>query len=438
MSFIHRSVLFMVVITILTVQLYRMYGDSRVKVIPPHLYSYLATTDTYNGGLSTASLDVNGKEVTLTCELKESDYAWPYCGISIHLYPEAERGLDFSSYHTVRLNVDLTNLADNSHPRMRFYMRNYNPDYSVPDNEYTHKYNGIEYSPAEGQGLLEIPLYSLQVMTWWLVDNNIPIKHSAPEFSNINKIEFATGSGAGPGHYKMEIKEVSLVGTYIPGETLFMSLLLMWVVGGSVLLLGEIRRNHHVINQSATRQEHLRNINRSLRAQNFQYAELAHRDALTGAMNRHAVRDWLKVQQEKCVSEGCTVAILYLDIDYFKQVNDQYGHAIGDDILREFVMVIFSIIKQDHRLVRWGGEEFIVFSPGLDKEEAKELAEHIRHGVENHIWVHGDPLTCSIGVAILDTERSTEAIARADEALYMAKHLGRNRVQVNEGESHDS
>ncbi|MGF1694576.1 GGDEF domain-containing protein [Vibrio lamellibrachiae] len=432
MKFIHKSVLFMVVITILTVQLYLMYGDGRVKTIPPHLYTFFATTDTYNGGLSTAKIDINRQSVVLTCELKESDYPWPYCGVSIHLHKEADKGFDFSGYHTVRLNVDLTNLADNSHPRMRFYMRNFNSEYSTPDNEYTHKYNGIEYSPAQGQGLLEIPLYSLQVMTWWLVDNNIPIRHSAPEFTNINKIEFATGSSAGPGNYKMEINEVSLVGKYIPGETLFMSLLLMWVVGGSLLLLGEIRRNHKVINQSATRQEHLRNINRSLRAQNFQYAELAHRDALTGAMNRHAIRDWLKVQKEKCLGGDSSVAILYLDIDYFKQVNDQYGHKIGDDILREFVMVVFSVIKQDHRLVRWGGEEFIVFCSGIELDSAVALAEQIRHCVENHIWVHGDPLTCSIGVSMLTNERSTEAIARADEALYVAKHEGRNRVQVSE------
>ncbi|OIQ26625.1 GGDEF domain-containing protein [uncultured Vibrio sp.] len=430
MKFIHKSVLFMVAITIMTVQLYRWYGDGRVRLIPPSLYTFYATSDSANNGTSTAEISIEGTAAILSCELTKSDYPWPYCGVSIHLHDEQDKGLDLSSYHTVRLDVDLVNLQDHSHPKMRFYMRNFNPIYSDVDDEYTHKYNGIEYSPAQGQGLLEIPLYSLQVMTWWLVDNNVPIEHSAPEFSNVNKIEFATGSGAGIGHYRMEIKEVSLVGEYIPSETLFMSLLFMWVFGGSVLLLGEIRRNRRLISQSAARQEHLRNINRNLRAQNFQYAELAHRDALTGAMNRHAIRDWLKVQSDKCVSEPNSVAILYMDIDYFKFVNDQYGHNIGDDILREFVMVIFSVIRQEHRLVRWGGEEFIVFCSSMESDEAVELAELIRHCVENHIWVHGDPLTCSIGVALLTNERSTEAIARADEALYMAKHLGRNRVEL--------
>ncbi|MEZ9229896.1 GGDEF domain-containing protein [Vibrio amylolyticus] len=430
MKFIHKSVLFMVMITILAVQLYRWYGDGRVRLIPPSLYTFYATSDSSNDGSSTAEVLIEGSTAILRCELKESDYPWPYCGVSIHLNDQEENGLDLSSYHTVRLDVDLVNVEDNSHPKMRFYMRNFNSEYSLVEDEYTHKYNGIEYAPGQGKGRLEIPLYSLQVMTWWLVDNNVPIEHSAPEFSNVNKIEFATGSAVGLGHYRMEIREVSLVGKYIPGDTLFMSLLLMWVMGGSFLLLGEIRRNQLLINQSAARQEHLRNINRNLRAQNFQYAELAHRDALTGAMNRHAIRDWLKVQSEKCGDGLNSVAILYLDIDYFKHVNDQYGHTIGDDILREFVMVVFSVIDQEHRLVRWGGEEFIVFCSAMELEAAAKLAEQIRRCVENHIWVHGDPLTCSIGVALLTNERSTEAIARADEALYMAKHLGRNRVQL--------
>ncbi|MGC9402408.1 GGDEF domain-containing protein [Vibrio genomosp. F10] len=433
MNFVHKSVLFMVVVTISTVQLYLMYGDGRVKTISPNMYAFLPTSDAANGGLSTSEVTSVGDSAVLTCEVRESDYPWPYCGISIHLDAKAENGLDFSGYHTVRLDVDLVNLTDKSHPRMRFYMRNFNPEYSSVDDEYTHKYNGIEYSPIEGQGIIEIPLYSLQVMTWWLVDNNIPIAHSAPEFSNINKIEFATGSGVGPGQYQMTINEVSLVGEFIPSDQLFISLLLMWVLGGSLLSLSEIRRNHRLINQSTARQEHLKNINRTLRAQNFQYAELAHRDALTGAMNRHAIRDWLKVQSEKCANDNDSVGILYVDIDFFKAVNDHYGHSIGDDILREFVMVIFSVIKQEHRLVRWGGEEFIVFCSSVSQAETMELAEHIRHCVENHIWVHGDPLTCSIGVSMLTNERSTEAIARADEALYLAKHLGRNRVQFIAG-----
>jgi diguanylate cyclase (GGDEF)-like protein len=83
--------------------------------------------------------------------------------------------------------------------------------------------------------------------------------------------------------------------------------------------------------------------------------------------------------------------------------------------------------------VRWGGEEFVLFCPDVTLQFAIEKAEHIRKHVEDHLWLHGNRLTCSIGIAELQNERVTEALARADEALYQAKDLGRNRVAVNYG-----
>ncbi|MEZ9531681.1 GGDEF domain-containing protein, partial [Vibrio sp. 10N.286.51.F4] len=81
--------------------------------------------------------------------------------------------------------------------------------------------------------------------------------------------------------------------------------------------------------------------------------------------------------------------------DYFKSVNDKYGHQMGDHILREFSMVVGSSISATDKLVRWGGEEFIVFCPETESGEAQRKAEKIRLLVSQHLWVHGDPLTCS-------------------------------------------
>lgn len=429
----HKSVFVLVVMTLIVVQLYHAYGDAKTKVILPTQYSFLATNDQVSKGNSTSELYQRSGKAVMDCDLKHSDdYPWPYCGVSIHINPNPEVGLDLSQYHTVRLDIDFKALDDGDDPRMRFYLRNYNPEYSTPDNEYTHKYNGIEYLPQDGKGTVEIPLASLQVMTWWLADNDIGIKHSAPEFSNINKIEFATGSATEVGRYQMSINRIEFIGDYIKGEDLFMGLLFVWVTIGSLLTFGEIRRNRRMIHQANLRQAHLKNINRSLRAQNFEFAELASRDALTGAMNRHAAREWIKSYGTISVPSHRQLSVLYLDIDYFKNINDKFGHALGDDILREFVMVILSVVRKQDRLVRWGGEEFIVFCPDTGLEEAAKLAERIRTYVENHIWVHGEVLTCSIGVAELGSGKATEAIARADEALYIAKHNGRNQVHISE------
>jgi len=119
---------------------------------------------------------------------------------------------------------------------------------------------------------------------------------------------------------------------------------------------------------------------------------------------------------------------LFIDIDHFKSVNDKYGHQIGDDILREFVLIISTNIRSGDCLVRWGGEEFIVFFPGTNSQQAKDKAEAIRNIVATHEWCHQNTLTCSIGVAQMGDERITEMIARADDALYKAKGNGRDQV----------
>ena len=148
-------------------------------------------------------------------------------------------------------------------------------------------------------------------------------------------------------------------------------------------------------------------------------------------MNRHAIRDWLDKNYDETNKLSKTLSVLYLDIDHFKSINDLYGHSMGDDILREFTMVVLSSLSASERLVRWGGEEFVVFCPGRGLEEASELAKQIRRKVEARIWIHGDKLTTSIGVATLGEERTSDMLIRADEALYSAKRLGRNRVEVN-------
>ena len=94
-------------------------------------------------------------------------------------------------------------------------------------------------------------------------------------------------------------------------------------------------------------------------------------------------------------------------------------------------MVITGVIKNTDFLVRWGGEEFIVFSPNSNLEQAAEKAECIRHTIEHYLWCHNEPLTSSFGVAEMRHERVTEVIARADDALYKAKNSGRNRVVIS-------
>ncbi|ENP8450978.1 diguanylate cyclase [Vibrio parahaemolyticus] len=436
MKWIHKLIFALSICTISLVALYSVLGDTRKLVITPEQFNIYATKDASEGGLSTADITYDAQSLVLNCELKKSSYAWPYCGISVYTdVAQPTHGIDLSNYHTIRLKLHYEEAGNGQNPShdLRLYLRNYNPEYSKPDDEYTIKYNGMQFSPSNFSETIEIPIKNLQVMTWWLADNKVDIEHSAPEFSNITRIDIASGSGAALGQHKIVIDKIEFEGAYLAQETLLFALLFSWMALGLAFSLHELRKNRAAYEKAKRRHRHLEKVNGTLRAQNYEFAELAHRDALTGAMNRHAVQTWLEQQARQVRWGHSTLSILYMDLDNFKKINDKFGHQMGDDILREFVMVVVSSIAPDDRLVRWGGEEFVVFCPGTNIEQAVKKAEMIRKNVANHLWVHGEALTCSIGVAQMQNERVTETMARADEVLYLAKRNGRNRVEVNYG-----
>ena len=436
MKWIHRLIFALSICTISLVALYSLLGDTRKLEVTPDKFNIHVTNDAIAGGLSESDITYQNHSLTLNCDLKESKYAWPYCGISVYTdVKEATKGLDLSSYHTVRLKIRYEAAGDGQSPskNLRLYLRNFNSAYSIPTDEYTIKYNGMQFSPSDFSEIIEIPIKNLQVMTWWLNDNDVAIEHSAPEFSNITRIDLATGAGAALGKHKIVIDKIEFEGAYVQQSTLLFVLLFSWMALGLAFSLHEMRKNKMAYNKAKKRHRHLEKVNNTLRAQNYEFAELAHRDALTGAMNRHAVQSWLEQQARQVRWGHDSFSILYVDLDKFKRVNDKYGHQMGDDILREFVMVISSSIQPEDRLVRWGGEEFVVFCPNINVEQAVKKAEVIRQNVESHLWVHGEPLTCSIGVAQMQNERVSETMARADEVLYLAKRNGRNRIEVNYG-----
>ena len=436
MKWIHKLIFALSICTISLVALYSLLGDTRKLVVTPDLFNIHVTNDAVAGGLSESDITYQNHSLVLNCDLKESKYAWPYCGISVYTdVKEATKGLDLSSYHTVRLKVRYESAGNGENPskNLRLYLRNFNSAYSDPNDEYTIKYNGMQFSPSDFSEIIEIPIANLQVMTWWLNDNDVAIEHSAPEFSNITRIDIATGAGAALGKHKIVIDKIEFEGAYVEQSTLLFALLFSWMALGLAFSLQEMRKNKIAYNKARKRHRHLEKVNSTLRTQNYEFAELAHRDALTGAMNRHAVQSWLEQQARQVRWGHDSFSILYMDLDKFKRVNDKYGHQMGDDILREFVMVIASSILPEDRLVRWGGEEFVVFCPNTNIEQAVKKAELIRENVEKHLWVHGELLTCSIGVAQMQNERVSETMARADEVLYLAKRNGRNRIEVNYG-----
>jgi len=126
------------------------------------------------------------------------------------------------------------------------------------------------------------------------------------------------------------------------------------------------------------------------------------------------------------------VALILLDIDHFKQVNDKHGHAIGDKVLCELVKVLRNNIRTSDLLFRWGGEEFVILAPSTSYRSAEKLAETLRAKIEQHKINAVGNITISLGVAEhISGESETSWFGRADESVYAAKNSGRNRVVVD-------
>jgi len=165
---------------------------------------------------------------------------------------------------------------------------------------------------------------------------------------------------------------------------------------------------------------------------------LAERDALTGALNRRAIIARLRAAFLRARDSGEPLALLFLDLDHFKQVNDTHGHRAGDRCLRAMIQPIATELRQGDALGRYGGEEFLVVLPGATAANAVVIAERIRARVqEMPILVSGMRIgvTVSIGIAALDDAVSApdDLIERADAALYGSKAGGRNRVTTHPG-----
>jgi diguanylate cyclase (GGDEF)-like protein len=157
---------------------------------------------------------------------------------------------------------------------------------------------------------------------------------------------------------------------------------------------------------------------------------LATTDSLTGAFNRRAFGELLESEMARAKRYGIPLSLIMYDLDHFKQVNDTYGHIVGDEVLITVAGIVRKNIRSVDIFARSGGEEFMILSPQADIEGARQLAEKMRNAVADYPFGGAGKVTASFGVTALESEDdSTLFVKRADDALYKAKSSGRNRVE---------
>jgi two-component system cell cycle response regulator len=160
-------------------------------------------------------------------------------------------------------------------------------------------------------------------------------------------------------------------------------------------------------------------------------------DPLTEAANRHALdRDLSQVVEKSASSRGESLAVIMVDIDHFKSVNDNHGHPVGDEVLIELVQRLDTLTRGTDVVYRFGGEEFAVIATCLDSADLMQLLERMRAGIERPAFnTQAGPLTITVSLGATQYQPGDAPetlIKRADEGLYVAKSAGRNRYVITD------
>jgi len=167
-----------------------------------------------------------------------------------------------------------------------------------------------------------------------------------------------------------------------------------------------------------------------LRASAEKMYKLANTDTLTGIANRLKFNTIVNYQVENSLRYDAALSIIFFDIDYFKKINDEFGHELGDKVLKKMALLVKNEIRKSDVIARWGGEEFAIILANTTLSDAGKLAQKLRLCIEAHRF-EGQELTCSFGVTQLQKDDTNISLMkRVDDALYDAKKAGRNCVTI--------
>ncbi|WP_432696892.1 transporter substrate-binding domain-containing diguanylate cyclase [Marinobacterium sp. YM272] len=207
---------------------------------------------------------------------------------------------------------------------------------------------------------------------------------------------------------------------------------------GAAMLLGVIlvwnRKLARLNNRIRESNEQLQQAHEELTVKNRMLEQLSVTDRLTRLKNRLYIEQVFEREIENAEGSGSGFSVLLIDIDHFKEVNDRFGHEVGDALLTDFAALLDLNCRDGDTLARWGGEEFMVICPKTDLKEAEQLAQRLCDEVRAHAFPTAGKRTISIGLACWQAgDRQKSLSMRADEALYRAKEGGRDRVCVETG-----
>ncbi|MCS0633846.1 GGDEF domain-containing protein [Telluria mixta] len=396
-----------------------------LEISPRHPYGATVTDDRHENGNSVASLVPTADAFIMGCALR-AGYAWPFCKLQFHL-GQAGKGVDFSQFDSVTFDM---RYAGEAGRKIRLHMTNFEPEFSTVGDWNSQRYNSVEFD-APAQATFTIPVNVVRTADWWITAHDVPLEKTYTRLDNVTALEISTGSVPPGQSITIDVRSIEFRGKWISKTRLLTWLVGAWIGCGLLGLSLSLLHVRSSLSATNARLELLAAVNKALQLEARDLANQAHTDPLTGALNRQGLREVLMKRLHVAGHVDEEMAVVFMDLDHFKRINDQHGHDAGDEVLRRFAAVIRGEIRSSDKLVRWGGEEFLLLSPETDVPHAVSMLDKLRAALAKQEWPQGLRVTSSFGVTSLKPEEDIgAAIKRADGALYLAKANGRNRVEI--------
>lgn len=398
---------------------FRLDASSRMEI--------RAIDDSSSGGKTVSSLRRADGKVVMDCDIR-AGYAWPYCSMIFEL-GRPPQGVDLSSFDTVSVAATLD--GPEAVRQLRLFALDYNPAFSKPDAPESAKVQELVYD-AGVHPRMQARVSQFTVSSWWTNAHALNIEQAGTEFSNVVAVQLSTGGNVVPGHHALTLERIEFKGKVIPVATFRLWVIATWLAASFVGLFFHAMATARALAATRYSKVALEQLNASLKQQADSHQHAARRDPLTGVLNRYGLRDELTKAAQRGDREFFPLAIVFIDIDHFKSINDGHGHEVGDLVIKEFADVISKAIERDDICARWGGEEFLLIFPATVASDARAIAERLRRAVNDRTWPQSLRVTGSFGVAQAKAgDDLVEGIKRADEAMYAAKANGRDRVELN-------
>lgn len=385
-------------------------------------------TENLPDGSHSAEYD-SPKRTKWHCTVPEN-FAGDYfaCSFGMNLASSATQGVDLSSFSQLNLTLNYQGNAN----KIRIAIRNFNPAYSNPEDSNSSKFNAIQIHTHELNKELNLALTAFSVSDWWITQYNVPLSDSLPEISNAMAVTIDFGEKLLPGTHRFSLEKLEFEGDWISTEHWYLAILSLWMLGIFLFALRRLIQLHQQTKHDTQIINNLNNTNEQLKEETNRFRRLSTVDPLTQLYNRFGIDQIIASLAGNNQSPTLQIpnySLLVIDIDHFKQVNDQHGHDTGDKVLQHIATIIQANMRPGDFVGRWGGEEFIVILPGTTEKTALGIAETIRHNIFTSPCQLEKPLFVSASFGISERQADEDfgsCFKRADNALYKAKEQGRN------------